>query len=451
MGNEIPGNPYLKHYQVEDPSPTTPEPAQADPFEELPPEEFYSDYENFDDGMDVFGEDYDNFVGFDEGGGGAVNRHAGNEMIQDFWAWLQESDLVGTERQNIATQIREAEELIANGSGDQLSIEAQNALSALQARIHGGGGDAALGDDPFGLGELILEEDSGEGDLTQELQSFRDSLAAMSNLTPEKRGEFESQIDQWLSNLNLGTGDPDQIWDLFDTLKSEVADLAAFAPLEQSLGEALGIGAEGAHALLEKHGLDPNNLPPPDDSRIIDLLNDPELEGIQAAANNVTTAEKNLEEFIDLNKQQASLENQTREADTSNNTDSKDVTVFRNLYEASRHEDDRSVDLIDAHEKFGEEVAKVLTALYGEEATVTEGDEDLAGVVRFDGKNYRFDISGTGTIDTTSNLDIDWPDVELVAWHYDAEGSGNLGRPQWVKDADYPAKSYDGGGGSTSS
>jgi predicted RNase H-like HicB family nuclease len=450
MGNEIPGNPYLKHYQVEDPSPASADPLQSEPIaDDLPPEEFYNDYENFDDGEAARGGEYDNFVGFDEGGAGGYTRQAGNEMIQDFWTWLQDSDLTGAERQNIATQIREAEGFLANSSGDQLSPEAQNALGALQARIHGGS-EVGVGDDPFGLDELIVEEDSGEGNLTEELQSFKTSLASMTNLTPEKRQEFESQIDQWLSNLNLGNGDPEQIWDLFETLKDEVNQMAAFSPVEQSLGEALGIGAEAAHALMEKHGLDPNNLPPPDDSRILDLLNDPELEGIHAAANGVTTAEKNLEEFIDLNKQQANAENQTREADTSNYTDSKDVTVFKNLYEASKHEDDRSVDLIDAHEKFGEEIAKVLTALYGEEATVTQEDTDLAGVVRFDGKSYRFDISGTGDIDTTSDLEIDWPEFELVAWHYDAEGSGNLGRPQWVKDADYPAKSYDGGGGSRS-
>lgn len=449
MGNEIPGNPYLKHYDLGDASPASPDPVQSEPLEELPPDEFVNDYENFDDGMDVFGDDYDNFVGFDEGGGSSFTRQAGNEMIQDFWAWLQDSDLTGTERQNLANQIREAESFLANSSGDQLSAEAQSALGALQARIHGGS-EVGTGDDPFGLDELILDEDSGEGNLTEELQNFKTSLASMTNLTPEKREEFESQIDQWLSNLNLGTGDPEQIWDLFDTLKSEVNDLAAFSPTEQSFGEALGIGAEAAHALLEKHGIDPNNLPPPDDSRIIALLNDPELEGIQAAANNITTSEKNLEEFIDLNKQQAKAENAAREAETSNYTDSKDVTVFKNLYEASNHEDDRSVDLIDAHEKFGQEVAKVLTALYGEEATVTEGDTDRAGVVKFDGKSYRFDVSSSGDIDTTSDLDIDWPDVTLVEWLYDAEGSGNLGRPQWVKDADYPAKSYDGGGGSRS-
>jgi hypothetical protein len=297
---------------------------------------------------------------------------------------------------------------------------------------------------------------AGEGSdveaLTGRIDELLQTLQESSNISAEEKDRLRAQLEELKAPLSLGP-DEDKIYEIeeqLDALKGQIEDLAQYPPAVNRLAQVLEMDPEAVAKLLEKHEIDPNDPPSVNSQAIEDLLNDPELASVAEAAQKVKTARGALEEYIDLNKQQATAENNSREADTSNYTDSKDVTVFKNLWNASKHTDDASQNYMSKQENLGEAIGSVLGALYGEEVDVKKDSDTQSGVIKIGSKRARFNVGPDGELEYSSSKDLEWPEVHLVEWHFDAEGSGNLGRPQWVKDAGYPAKPYDGSGGTHS-
>lgn len=310
-----------------------------------------------------------------------------------------------------------------------------------------------FGDDFFADLEGAVEGEGSEvEELTGRIDELLQTVQESTNIGSEEKDRLRAQLEELKAPLALGP-DEDKIYQIeeqLDALKGQIQDLAQYPPAVNRLAEALEMDPEAVANLLEKHEIDPNDPPGVNSQAIEDLLNDPELASVAEAAQEVKTAKGALEEFIELNRQQAHAENDLRSADSSNYDDSKDVTVFKNLWNASKHTDDASQNYISKQENLGEAIGNVLGALYGEEVEVKKDSDTQSGVVKIGSKQARFNVGPDGELEYSSSKDLLWPEVELVDWLFDAEGSGNLGRPQWVKDAGYPAQSYDGSGGTHS-
>jgi len=444
--------PYLNRYLRQESPAGAPEAVSA---ELAPPE-----VKTYEDGLDAdYDEsDFDYSDAYLEGDTAAetvpLGRSEAEGRIEALWQWLRSGGLTGAARSDWAGQIRELATLVQKSPNGGLNSDAQALLQKLEAQAFGtsASGEAPVDADPFGV-EGFLESSESEiatdgAGLSQELNDLKQQINKNENLTDSDREGFLEKVDRYLSNLELGASEEsiDEIRSELETLKGDLAEVSNHAPAVSRLAKITGTDPATIEALMEKHGIDPKNLPSRPDSKVAALLSDGELsEKISTQLDLHQKMMTNFQQEIDSHIAEANNINSANEGSDTSKVDTQSFTAHRWLYNAHFHRDERSQEIIGAREAIATDTANLLGALYGEEVQVLSGPE-AAGMIQMGSTKLNVvPEAGAGALAFTTKAP-EWLPVELVTAFVDDEGDGKTKVVSWMQEAHYPYHIYDTGG-----
>ena len=383
---------------------------------------------------DDYGSDYQGAQGY------APMSMSGKEAAEQintlFNQIKKDSSIPNVEKNKQLKELRALYDQARNYGRNPVPNAIMNELSAFEANsISNLGMEGVEGDEEGGTNPATLKKD---------LNDFKATIQANPNLSETKKQQYLAKITQWLSGLDLKTLDAATIIPLFDAMKTQITEASAFSPVAQRLSEATGRSAEEIDALLESHGIDAANLPNPPDSRIAELLNDPELsDALGSAQQGVSDSFNALKEGTERAVRDA---NSTSDARAAGNTSSaySDWSMYEKVQRLYEHGDELNTGVTNARKTLANETAKILSALYGTSVSAST-DAAKAGSINFNGNDINVCTSSlSGNINFSSTTTIDWPTVTRPTAQVDCEGSGATGHPQWMDDKGYPSASYDG-------
>jgi hypothetical protein len=291
-----------------------------------------------------------------------------------------------------------------------------------------------------------VAQDAADGtntneELKAELEEYKNTLNDNPNLTAESREGYLEDLDQWISAIDLGTADFEQIQGTFEELKAEVAEASLYSPEAQSLSEITDMSPEDIEEAAEKHNLDLRDLPEPPTMAVIEFLKEisPELGEKFSAVEEAVDARQ---EFIDETIDACESLNSKNSACTSDGDD-KNLGVFQDLYDLKHHQDQKSNDVAEAMKEANQEVVNLLQGLYtkeGEDGATAdiklldpssksgweaiEEDYENADIIEFNGTKIDIFDNDTGNllVSTTGDAEAEIKDIDIA---YDWEGSGD--------------------------
>lgn len=248
-----------------------------------------------------------------------------------------------------------------------------------------------------------------------------------------------------------------------DSATPEIANLTPLAggvtypPEILNLAQVTGKSPAELTALFNKYGLDPANLPVPPDRRVAELFNDPAFDStLNDLKSQIPSTYENYKNEIDNQTAQANNINASNVASDSSVGDDLNTAPFEYLYNAKNGANTPEGQAwIQQREQTADRVAELLSAMYpgaeissnpaagswGDIATSTT----LPGFIEFNGQPFNaVPDSSTGEIQFgNQGTKVDYPEVQLVTWEYDANGAGATQIPDWMQQTNYPTHAYD--------
>ncbi len=279
----------------------------------------------------------------------------------------------------------------------------------------------------------------------KELNSYRDDVEGMENLTEDEKTEFLGAIDKMINDIELAEKDPARLAELdIEAMKSDLSELKEAVDAGnqhsqgvKSLAELSGMTPEQLAAKAEAKGIDLNNVSIPPSAELFEFLKEisPELkQKLEAVETAVNDRRKFYEDTLRAAKKQDD-DNNNNDTSTQDNTD---MTHWQNLLDLRYHQDDKSKAVKDAMKAVAEELKPLFEALYpGQEVKLVEttgksgwekDHQDFLNADKMTIGGTQIDLFSAADGKIHSSTTADEPDpkteIEIPTIHYDGSGTG---------------------------
>lgn len=397
----------------------------------------YSEYpEEFDPGtedLDVYSSEAD--VQAEPNGYSAPDADSLRAKLHDL-----EISPAGAELQQKIQELRgllnQAQGFVSAAQKSSLLSQVQAELSALEAQIMGVSEEGGIpGEAP----------PASLADLEKELKDYKQELGLMKNLTEDERIERESQIDKWLTEINLAENDPEKvdvagIQETLTEMKTETEAVNQYSTGLKGLASSFDMSEEQVKLKAEAKGIDLDNLSLPPTVEFLNFLTElsPDLKD---AFKKVETAMSDRVKSIQDNaKTMNDISRANYKKDTSAACN-QDITPWQNSFDLKHFQDDKSKAVASAMQELVKTLTPIFKALFpGEEVKAVE-DNSPAGWEKAQGeylvadkiqiRNITIDLinNTTGKMQCSITPDAD-ADIQIQTIWYDGEGDGEWHPPK---------------------